>query len=114
MKTLFATAIGTATLLATGAAYAAKAAPEGYGSAWLPLLFIVVVFSLVMWVLSQMARECLEGQEEKSHFDSMRIASRDYSARVAVTERKEWRRRIPMRRRGAAKEMRTRYEHLEG
>ena len=64
VKALLATAIGTATLLVISAAFAANARPEGYGAAWLPLLFTVVVFSLVMWVLSQMARERMEGQEE--------------------------------------------------
>lgn len=64
MKALLATAVGTATLLATVTAYAAKAGPEGYGSAWLPLLFTIVVYSLVMWVQSQIVRERLEDQEE--------------------------------------------------
>jgi hypothetical protein len=63
MKTFLATAVGTATLLATGAAYAAKA--EGAeGGAWVPLLFTVLVFGLVMWGQSQLARERLEDHEE--------------------------------------------------
>lgn len=68
MKTLLATAVGAATLLATGAAYAvngpmANGGQGAEGEAWVPMLFAVVVFGLVSWVLSQM-RKPLEGHEE--------------------------------------------------
>jgi len=67
MKTLLATAVGAANLLATGAAYAANAqiVNGGQGAAWVPLLFATVVFGLVTWVLSQLASEGLEGREEQ-------------------------------------------------
>ena len=69
MKSFLATAVATATLLATGAAYAANAhiVNEGQraeGGAWISILFAVVVFGLLMWSLSQLAGERLEGGEE--------------------------------------------------
>ncbi len=71
MKNYHALAIGTALLFASGTSYAASgsvmnAGPgsEGWMSSndgvWVPLLFAVVVFGLLMWDLSQMASERLE------------------------------------------------------
>jgi len=69
MKSFLATAVGAASLLATGAAYAANAhivngGQRAEGGAWVSILFAVVVFGLLMWSLSQLARERLEGDEE--------------------------------------------------
>jgi len=65
MKTFLATAVGAAIiLLPAGAAYAASEGQGGYGGVWVSLLFAVVVFGLVMWVLSQMASDQLDGHEE--------------------------------------------------
>jgi hypothetical protein len=70
VKTLLATTVGATGLLATGAAYAANAQMVNAGrgaeaSAWMPLLFAIVVFGLVTWVLSQLASERMEGREEQ-------------------------------------------------
>ena len=68
MKALLATAVGTITLLATGAACAVNGhmVNEGQGAevgAWVPVLFAVLVFGLVNWVLAQLGKP-LEGREE--------------------------------------------------
>jgi hypothetical protein len=76
MKHHHALAVGTALLLASGAAYAASGSVmnggpggEGWmssnGGVWVPLLFAVVVFGLLMWDLSQMASERLQETERE-------------------------------------------------
>lgn len=66
MKALLATAVGTITLLATGAACAVNGHMVNEGpevGAWVPVLFAVLVFGLVNWVLAQLGKP-LEGREE--------------------------------------------------
>lgn len=76
MKNYLALAIGTALLLATGASYAASGSvmnrgPGGEawmsstGGVWVPLLFAVVVYGLLMWDLAQMANERLQETERE-------------------------------------------------
>lgn len=68
MKALLAAAVGTITLLATGAAYAVSGqiVNEGQGAgagAWAPILFAVLVFGFVNWVLVELGKP-LERFEE--------------------------------------------------
>jgi hypothetical protein len=68
MKALLAAAVGTLTLLATGAAYAVSGhvVNEVQGveaGAWAPILFTVLVFGFVNWVLVQLGKP-LERLEE--------------------------------------------------
>jgi hypothetical protein len=64
MKTLLASAVGTITLLATGASSAQNATMMnggmwgggwmgGYGGSWVPILFAIGVVGLVLWIVQR-------------------------------------------------------------
>ena len=64
MKTLFASAVGTGSMLTTGVSLAQSGNMMdgnmggfgwmgGYGGAWMPILVVIVVAGLVVWVVSQ-------------------------------------------------------------
>lgn len=77
MKTLLATFVAAAILLATGAAYAANAriVSEGQGAegaAWAPILFAIVVFAFVMRALSQLGSDGMEGGDEQGGLEQPR------------------------------------------
>lgn len=74
MKNCLALVFASALLLAASASYAASGSAmngervgEGWISSgiWVPLLFAVVVFGLLMWDLSQMANERLQESEQE-------------------------------------------------
>jgi uncharacterized membrane protein len=64
MKTLFAMAVGTVPLLATGVSLAQNGNMMnggmwgtgwmgGYGGTWVPILLVIVVVGVVVWVIKQ-------------------------------------------------------------
>ena len=64
MKTLFATAVGTVSMLTTGVSLAQSGNMMdggtwgfgwmgGYGGVWMPILLVIVVVGLVVWVVKQ-------------------------------------------------------------
>lgn len=64
MRSLFALAVGTAFLLATGVSFAQSGSMMdggmwsggwmgGYGGMWMPILLVIVVVALVVWVVKQ-------------------------------------------------------------
>lgn len=64
MKTLFATAVGTGSMLTTGVSSAQSGNMMnggawgvgwmgGYGGIWMPILLVVVVVGLVAWAINQ-------------------------------------------------------------
>lgn len=64
MKNLLAVAVGTVALLTTGVSFAQSGNMmnggmwsggwmAGYGGAWMPILFLVVLVALVVWVVKQ-------------------------------------------------------------
>ena len=74
MKTLLATAVAAAMVLASGAAYAASAqivsgGQGAEGAAWAPILFAIVVFGFVMRALSQLGNEGMEGGDEQGKLE---------------------------------------------
>jgi len=64
MKNLLAVAVGTVPLLTTGVSFAQSGNMMnggtwgagwmgGYGGAWMPILFLVVLVALVVWIVKQ-------------------------------------------------------------